>query len=124
ARLNHRLRRLVDALTAQPTAALPQACAGMVDPAYRFFDNPHVRPDDIRAAHYADTLSRWPPEDGPLLLASDTTRADYSSQPPPARRRPGLPTPPRPAPPVLALDAGVARRRPARGPARPARLGA
>jgi len=81
ARLNHRLRRLVDALTAQPTAALPQACAGMVDPAYRFFDNPHVRPDDIRAAHYADTLSRWPPEDGPVLLASDTTWVDYSSHP-------------------------------------------
>jgi hypothetical protein len=81
ARLNHRLRLLVDAFTAQPAAPIPQACAAMVDTAYRFFDNPNVRPDDIRAAHYADTLARWPPQDEPVLLASDTTWVDYSNHP-------------------------------------------
>jgi hypothetical protein len=81
ARLNHRLRLLVDAFTDQPTAAIPQACAGRVDTAYRFFDNPNVHPDDIRAAHYADTSARWPTEDEPVLLASDTTWVDYSRHP-------------------------------------------
>src|SRR5690348_11619555 len=81
ARLNHRLRLLADAFTAQPTAPIPQACAAMADTAYRFFDNPNVRPDDIRAAHYADTLARWPPGDEPVLLASDATWVDYSNHP-------------------------------------------
>jgi Transposase DNA-binding/Transposase Tn5 dimerisation domain len=80
-RLNHRLRLLVDAFTAQPTAAIPQACAGMVDLAYRFFDNPNVHAEDIRAAHYADTVARWPTQDEPVLLASDTTWVDYSRHP-------------------------------------------
>src|SRR5579859_3974139 len=81
ARLNDRLRLLVDAFSAQPTAAIPQACAGRVDQAYRFFDNPKLQADDIRAAHYADTLARWPQEDEPVLLACDTTWVDYSSHP-------------------------------------------
>lgn len=80
-RLNGRLRSLVDAFSAQPTAAIPQACAGWVDQAYRFLDNPNVHPDDIRAAHYADTGARWPSEDEPVLLASDTTWVDYSRHP-------------------------------------------
>ena len=81
ARLHDRLRLLVDAFFAQPTAAIPQACAGRVDRAYRFFDNPNVHPDDIHAAHYADTLARWPTQDERVLLASDTTGVDYSRHP-------------------------------------------
>src|SRR5262245_31792351 len=81
ARLDRRLRRLVDAFTAKPTAPIPEACAGMVDQAYRFFDNDNVAPDDIRQAHYADTVARWPDGDEPVLLASDTTWVDYSSHP-------------------------------------------
>jgi hypothetical protein len=81
ARLGARLRRLVDAFTACPASAIPEACAGMVDQAYRFFDNPNVRPDDIRAAHYADTRARWPAGDEPVLVASDTTWIDFTSHP-------------------------------------------
>src|SRR5947209_8890288 len=82
ARLNHRLRLIVDAFAAQPTAPIPQACAGMVDSTYRFFDNSSVSPDAIRTGHYADTLARWPEhDDEPVLMASDTTWVDYSSQP-------------------------------------------
>ena len=81
ARLNRRLRLLVDAFTAKPTAPIPEACAGMVDQAYRFFDNSALEPPDIRSAHFADTAQRWPGGDELVLAASDTSWIDYSSHP-------------------------------------------
>ncbi len=80
-RLNARLRAIADALTDRPTAPLPEACAGAVDQTYRFFDNPRVTPDRIRAAHYADTAARLPAGPGPVLLASDTSWLDFSTRP-------------------------------------------
>lgn len=81
ARLNARLRTLVDAFTARPAASIPEACADAVDQTDRFFANPGVRADAIRAAHYADTTARCVAAPGPIVLASDTTWLDFRIHP-------------------------------------------
>jgi hypothetical protein len=81
ARLNARLRTIVDAFTARPAASIPEACSDAVDQTYRFFANPSVRPDAIRAAQYADATTRCDATSGPIVLASDTTWLDFSTHP-------------------------------------------
>ena len=50
--------------------------------AYRFWDNPRVDPDNIRAAHRDSTLERLSGHDNPPLLAiQDTTSFDFTDHP-------------------------------------------
>ncbi len=50
--------------------------------AYRFWDNPRIDPDDIRAAHRDSTLGRLPDrEDEWLLTIQDTTSLDFTDHP-------------------------------------------
>jgi hypothetical protein len=83
-RLNRRLVKLVDDLLNAPEASVPQASRdwAATKAAYRFWDNPRVDPDDIRAAHRDSTLGRLPDdEDGPLLAIQDTTSFDFTDHP-------------------------------------------
>jgi hypothetical protein len=83
-RLNRRLVKLVDDLTHRPEASVPLASGdwAAAKAAYRFWDNPRVDPDDIRAAHRLSTLDRLPDDEGgPLLAIQDTTSFDFTSHP-------------------------------------------
>jgi hypothetical protein len=82
ARLNKRLSRLVADLATRPESSLPQATVGWAatKAAYRFFDNPRLEPDDIRAAHRAAAEQRLP-EAGTVLALQDTTQLDFSRHP-------------------------------------------
>jgi len=81
-RLNARFLKLVDDFSKDPTASIPEASGGWPGSkaAYRFFDNPRVRPDDIRAALRRDALDFLPP-DGPILAIQDTTSFDFTAHP-------------------------------------------
>src|SRR4051794_1890937 len=83
-RLNRRLVKLVDDLLAAPEASVPQASGdwAATKAAYRFWDNPRVDPDDIRAAHRAITLERLAGHhDEPILAIQDTTSFDFTDHP-------------------------------------------
>jgi hypothetical protein len=83
-RLNRRLVKLVDDLLNAPEASVPQAAGdwAATKAAYRFWDNPRVDPDDIRAAHRDSTLERLPGHRGdPLLAIQDTTGFDFTDHP-------------------------------------------
>jgi Transposase DNA-binding/Transposase Tn5 dimerisation domain len=81
-RLNARFLKLVDDFSKDPTASIPEASGGWPGSkaAYRFFDNPRVRPRDIRAALRRDALDFLPP-DGPILAIQDTTSFDFTAHP-------------------------------------------
>jgi hypothetical protein len=78
-RLNARFLKLVDDFSKDPTASIPEASGGWPGSkaAYRFFDNPRVRPRDIRAALRRDALDFLPPG-GPILAIQDTTSFDFT----------------------------------------------
>jgi hypothetical protein len=83
-RLNKRLVKLVDDLLAAPEASVPQASGdwAATKAAYRFWDNPRVDPDDIRAAHHAVTVERLDSHrDEPILAVQDTTSFDFTDHP-------------------------------------------
>jgi Transposase DNA-binding/Transposase Tn5 dimerisation domain len=83
-RRDRRLVRLVTDLADCPESSLPLATGdwAATKAAYRFFDNDHVAPDAIRAAHRQATLDRLPdPAQGPLLVLQDTTLLDFTSHP-------------------------------------------
>ncbi len=83
-RLNRRLVKLVDDLLKAPEASVPQASGdwAATKAAYRFWDNPRVDPDDIRAAHRDSTLERLPGHQGePILAIQDTTSFDFTAHP-------------------------------------------
>jgi hypothetical protein len=83
-RLNRRLVKLVDDLLNAPEAGVPQASGdwAATKAAYRFWDNPRVDPDDIRAAHRGSTLQRLPGhQDEPILAIQDTTSFDFTGHP-------------------------------------------
>jgi hypothetical protein len=83
-RLNKRLVKLVDDLLAAPEATVPQASGdwAATKAAYRFWDNPRVDPDDIRAAHRAVALERLVShQDEPILAIQDTTSFDFTDHP-------------------------------------------
>jgi len=83
-RLNRRLVKLVDDLLKAPEASVPQASGdwAATKAAYRFWDNPRVDPDDIRAAHRHSTCQRIRDQGAPLILAiQDTTSFDFTDHP-------------------------------------------
>jgi len=82
ARLNQRLVQIVSDLADKPTQSVPQACGtwAATKAAYRFWDNPAVRAEAIREAHYRPTVARAQTQ--PLtLVIQDTTELDYSDHP-------------------------------------------
>jgi hypothetical protein len=79
ARLDDRLALLLDRLSANPSASLPQACKGPTElaAAYRFFDNPRTNEHNILAPHRDATLARIR-QHPVVLLVQDTTQADLT----------------------------------------------
>jgi hypothetical protein len=83
-RLNKRLVKLVDDLLHAPEASVPVASGdwAATKAAYRFWDNPRVDPDDVRAAHRDVTLERLDAHrHEPLLAIQDTTSFDFTEHP-------------------------------------------
>jgi hypothetical protein len=85
-RRTRRLVQLVGALARQPTASLPQACAGWAATkgAYRFLASDQIAAEAIRAAQCAQTVERLRAEAaGPVgeavLALQDTTELDFST---------------------------------------------
>lgn len=82
-RLTARLVEMARLVGAQPSASLPQACAGepgALKAAYRFFDNDGVEAPAILASHVRATYGRLAGERR-VLAVQDTTYLDYSSHP-------------------------------------------
>lgn len=79
-RLEARFLKIVDDFSRDPTASIPEACGdwAATKAAYRFFDNPAVRPEDLRAALRRDALEHLPPG-GPILAIQDTTSLDFTA---------------------------------------------
>lgn len=80
-RLNQRAGRIVQAALEHagdsiPTAAGSRAAA---DATYRFLDNPNVHPQDIDDAHTRSTVDQTARYPGVVLIAQDTTDADFTS---------------------------------------------
>ena len=80
-RLDRRAARLVQDALDNPGASIPAAAGGRAaaEAAYRFLDNPAVRPEDLDDAHRRYTLDLLAGHDGPVLLAQDTTPLDFTS---------------------------------------------
>ena len=81
ARRNKRAIRLVERLSAQPTASVPQACGDWADTmaAYRFFDNEAVDWRAILGAHTDCARARMA-EHEVVLCIQDTTELDFNGQ--------------------------------------------
>jgi hypothetical protein len=78
--LAHRLRRLLEQLSAAPGKPIPAACGdwAATKAAYRFFDNPRVTEHGILAGHFAATAARVAASEGQILILQDTTEFIYS----------------------------------------------
>lgn len=79
-RLTKRLLSIVEGLSPNPAASLPDATSsdGELEGTYRFLKNEKVTPDGILAPHYAATARRAK-EAGLVLCAHDTTELSYST---------------------------------------------
>jgi len=80
-RLNQRAGRIVQAALEHTGDSIPTAAGNRAaaDATYRFFDNANVVPSDLDDAHTRSTVDlavRYP---GVLLIAQDTTDADFTS---------------------------------------------
>lgn len=82
ARLNKRLAKVVEDLAAQPESSVPQACGTWpaTKAAYRFWDNPRVKPDCILSGHQQSTVERLQGQDT-ILAIQDTTDLDFTHHP-------------------------------------------
>ena len=82
ARLNKRLVTVVEALSAQPTASVPQAAGNWpaTKATYRFWDSERVTPEAIRAAHRDATVGRLASLSR-VLAIQDTSEFDFSHHP-------------------------------------------
>lgn len=83
ARLTARLVEMARLVGAQPSASLPQACAGepgALKAAYRFFDNEGVEAAEILASHVQATYARLAGERR-VLAVQDTTYLDFGGRP-------------------------------------------
>jgi hypothetical protein len=83
ARLTARLVEMARLVGAQPSASLPQACAGepgALKAAYRFFDNDGVEAAEILASHVKATYARLAGERW-VLAVQDTTYLDFGGRP-------------------------------------------
>lgn len=80
--MTKRLVRLVDDLSAQPTASIPAACGGWAETkaAYRLLDNEALDWRAVLAAHGGPTLERMGRE-ARVLCLQDTTELDFTGQP-------------------------------------------
>lgn len=80
-RLNKRMTKLLDRALSQATASIPVACRGWPETlaAYRFFDNPKVKAENVLAPHRAATRERMA-EQAVVLCVQDTTELDYTRQ--------------------------------------------
>lgn len=80
-RRNKRAIRLVERLSAQPTASVPQACGDWADTmaAYRFFDNEAVDWRAILGAHTDCARTRMAAHEV-VLCIQDTTELDFNGQ--------------------------------------------
>lgn len=89
ARLEARFQTLVTTLAEHPEQSLPQACGTWTHTmaAYRFFANPDVAPEAIRAGLAQATAARCQDE-ARVLVVQDTTSLDYTSHPQTSGRGP------------------------------------
>ena len=80
-RRNKRAIRLVERLSAQPTASVPQACGDWADTtaAYRFFNNEAVHWQAILGAHIDCAIKRMAAHEV-VLCIQDTTELDFNGQ--------------------------------------------
>ena len=80
-RRNKRAIRLVERLSAQPTASVPQACGDWADTmaAYRFFDDEDVDWRAILGAHTDCAKTRMAGHEV-VLCIQDTTELDFNGQ--------------------------------------------
>ena len=80
-RRNRRVIRLVERLSANPTASIPQACGDWADTiaAYRFFGNEDVEWTDILAPHVEHSTKRMATHPA-VLCIQDTTELDFNGQ--------------------------------------------
>ena len=80
-RLNQRAGRIVQAALEHAGDGIPTAAGNpaAADATYRFLDNPNVDPHDIDDAHNRSTVDRAARYPGVLLIAQDTTDADFTS---------------------------------------------
>ena len=80
-RRNRRAIRLIERLSAKPTASIPQACGDWADTmgAYRFFGNEEVQWPDILAPHIESSIARMAAHEV-VLCIQDTTELDFNGQ--------------------------------------------
>jgi len=80
-RRKQRAIRLIERLSAQPTASVPQACGDWADTtaAYRFFDNDKVAWEGILAPHIERSVSRMAAH-AVVLCIQDTTELDFNGR--------------------------------------------
>ncbi len=80
-RLEKRSFKLLETLSSNPSANLPEACGGWSETkaAYRFFENKSVSGEKILQPHKASTIKRMS-QCKVVLLIQDTTQLNYSSQ--------------------------------------------
>jgi hypothetical protein len=81
-RLKKRLIRLVDDLSAQPTASIPLACGGWAETkaAYRLLDHDALDWRALLEAHAEPTVQRMA-QQARVLCLQDTTELDFTRQP-------------------------------------------
>ncbi len=81
-RLNRRLVRVVEALSARPTTSVPQACDNWTDTkaVYRFWDDDRVTPEAILDSHSRSSIERMATQ-ARVLLIQDTTELDFAHHP-------------------------------------------
>ena len=78
-RRNRRAIRLIERLSAKPTASIPQACGDWADTmaAYRFFGNEEIEWEGILAPHIESSVARMAVH--PVVLCiQDTTELDFN----------------------------------------------
>ena len=81
-RLTRRLVRVVEALSARPTASVPQACGNWAatKAVYRFWDDDRVTPEAILDSHSRSSIERLASQ-ARVLLIQDTTELDFAHHP-------------------------------------------
>ena len=80
-RRNRRAIRLIERLSAKPTASIPQACGDRADTmaVYRFFGNEEIEWSDILAPHIESSVARMAAHEV-VLCIQDTTELDFNGQ--------------------------------------------
>jgi hypothetical protein len=82
ARLEKRLRHLVEQMAAGLGRSIPLACQdwAATKAAYRFFSNERICEEQILAGHFEATRERLPPGEVPVLVVHDTTEFSYKRE--------------------------------------------